>query len=125
MTRTKALEQVLQMGEGPVLPGVPLPEVPTEDPQKLEARVEDGYLHQTVGQLLERARLERGMGKRELARKLGTYHARVSQLEQAENLELKSLLAALNELGYDLELSVIDRESGRTMGAVLGRPVSG
>ena len=50
---------------------------------------------------------------------MGTTHGRIGQLESARNLELKSVMETTAALGYDLELSLIPRAGGRTLGAVV------
>ena len=116
--RRTAFQQVLLMGEGPVIPDESV-FIPGEDPADLERRVNQAYFEATVGELLESARLDRGLGKRELARVMGTTHGRIGQLEKAANLELKSVMETAAALGYDLELSLIPRAGGRTLGAVV------
>ncbi len=116
--RRAAFQQILLMGEGPVIPDKPV-SIPEEDPADLERRINQAYFEATIGELLEAARLERGLGKRELARVMGTTHGRIGQLEQARNLELKSVMETAAALGYDLELSLIPRAGGRTLGAVV------
>jgi DNA-binding transcriptional regulator YiaG len=116
--RRAALEQVMEMGEAPVQLDASFV-IPNENPAALEGRVNHALFEATVGELLEAARRERGLGKREFARVLGTTHARVAQLEHADNLELKSVLETAAALEYDLELSLIPRTGGRTLGAVV------
>ncbi len=116
--RKAAFERVMQMGEGPVLLDESV-EIPEEDPNDLERRVNQAYFEATIGELLKTARRERGLGKRELARVMGTTHGRIGQLEHAKNLELKSVMETAAALGYDLELSLIPRAGGRTLGAVV------
>ena len=106
------------MGEGPVIPDRPV-NIPETTQEELEAMVTRGCLEATVGELLEEARRERGLGKRELARALSTTHGRVTTLENAQNLDLKSVLEFASALGYDPELSLIPRSGGRTLGAVV------
>ena len=118
--RKAALAAVMQMGEGPVIPKSKTA-LPSEAVEHLEQTVEKGYLAQTIGELLEKARQTRGLGKRELARKLETSHGRVSKLEQSENIELKSLLEVAQTLGYDLSISLIPKEGGVALGAVVKR----
>jgi hypothetical protein len=57
--------------------------------------------------------------KRELARKMGMNHARVLQIEQATNLELKSELETAQLLEYDVSISMVPREGGKAFGALL------
>jgi ribosome-binding protein aMBF1 (putative translation factor) len=109
--RKAALAAVMQMGEGQVVPKKKQA-IPSQTLEDLKSAVESGYLAQTVGQLIEQARKTRGLGKRELARKLETTHGRVSKLEQSENIELKSLLEVAQTLDYDLSISLIPKEGG-------------
>jgi ribosome-binding protein aMBF1 (putative translation factor) len=116
--RQAALAKVMQLGEGVVEPDQSTA-IPVADPEQLEAELEQAYLELSIGGLLEQARSRRKLGKRELSRKLGTNHARISQLEQAENLELKSILNILDQLDYDLELRLISRKDGQVIRARL------
>lgn len=116
--RKAALAQVRVMGEGRVIPAKPM-KVSQAQAEDLEATVEQGYLAQTVGELLEKARQSRGLGKRELARRLESTHSRVSKMEGSENVELKSLLKVAGTLGYDVSISLIPREGGAALGAVV------
>jgi hypothetical protein len=118
--RKAALAAAIQLGEGPVEP-VHESIVPDQGADYLEEAVTSGFLLHTVGQLIEQARKARGLGKRELARKLATTHSRISRLEQSENLELRSLLAVAQALGYDLSIGLIPREGGPVMGTVIKR----
>lgn len=116
--RKAALKTVMQMGEGPVVP-LKKRRIPSEPVEKLGATVEAGYLAQTVGELLEKARQTRGLGKRELARRLETTHGRISKLEQSDNIELKSLFAVAQSLGYDLSIGLLPQEGGAMLGTVI------
>ena len=118
--RKAALKAVMQMGEGPVIPKK-ASKIPTESVEQLAATVESGYLVQTIGELLEKARQARGLGKRELARQLKTSHGRISKIEQSDNLELKSLLEVAQSLGYDLSISLLPQEGGAVLGTVVRR----
>ena len=117
--RRAALEQVMRMRDEVITPDGPAREIPEtglEETVKLVAR---GYLQATIGELLEQARLTRKVGKRELARRMGMNHARVSQIEQASNLELKSVLETAQLLEYDVSISLVPREGGKALGALL------
>lgn len=114
--RRAALAQIMNMGEGVVTPDKPT-FIPHADVNDLVAEVEAGYVELTIGALLEQARSKRKVGKRELSRKLGSNHARVSQLEAAKNLELKSIVQVLDSLDYDLELHLISRHDGEVIRA--------
>ncbi len=115
-SRRAALARVMKMKGDVVVPDKPS-FIPHADVSKLEAEVEAGYIEMTIGALLEQARSTRKLGKRELSRKLGSNHARISQLEGAENLELKSILQVLDSLDYDLELRLIPRHDGEVIRA--------
>jgi ribosome-binding protein aMBF1 (putative translation factor) len=93
--------------------------IPNEDPTTLETQVNTGVLEQSIGALLTEARKSRGLGKRELARQLGTNHARVTQLEKAQNLELQSILGVLDKLEFDLSIQFVSRHDGKAFGAVI------
>jgi ribosome-binding protein aMBF1 (putative translation factor) len=116
VARRAALAQVIQMGEGVVTPDKDSV-IPEANVDLLEQEVEAAYVEATVGKLLETARQKRKLGKRELSRKLGTNHARISQLEGAENLELKSIIQVLDSLNYDLELHLVSRVDGNVIRA--------
>jgi hypothetical protein len=113
--RRAALAQVM-MGEGVVTPDQHT-FIPKANVDTLESEIEAAYLEASIGKLLEIARSKRKLGKRELSRKLGTNHARISQLEGAENLELKSILQVLDSLDFDLELHLISRKDGEAIRA--------
>jgi ribosome-binding protein aMBF1 (putative translation factor) len=114
--RRAALAQIRSMGEGVVTPNKPS-RIPKAKLETLESDLEAAYIEASIGKLLETARSKRKVGKRELSRKLGTNHARVSQLEGAENLELKSILQVLDSLDFDLELHLIPRKGGEVIRA--------
>ena len=92
--RAAALQWAAQITQTEI-DAIPEIEILTENVAELEARVNTGVLEQTIGELLMEARKSRGLGKREFARRLGTNHARISQLEAAGNLELNSILSVL------------------------------
>jgi ribosome-binding protein aMBF1 (putative translation factor) len=117
--RRAALEQVLQMREEVITPDGPKREIPETGLEETIELVARGYVQATIGELLEQARLTRKIGKRELARKMGMNHARVSQIEQATNLELKSVLETAQLLEYDVSISLVPREGGKAFGALL------
>ena len=98
---------------------LPTTGIRSENPSDLEGRVNTGVLEASIGALLLQARQSRGLGKRELARKLGTNHARVTQLETARNLELHSILGVLDQLEFDLSISFVSRRDGKAFGAVI------
>jgi ribosome-binding protein aMBF1 (putative translation factor) len=117
--RRAALEQVMQMREEVITPDGPNREIPETGLEETMAMVARGYVQATIGELLEQARLTRKIGKRELARKMGMNHARVSQIEQATNLELKSVLETAQLLEYDVSISLVPRDGGKAFGALL------
>jgi hypothetical protein len=116
--RKAALATVLAMREDNIIPDVPtfIPEAKTE--QLLET-VEQAYLAHKIGGLLEMARKQRKVGKRQLARALQTSHGRITALENAVNLELKSITAVASELGFDVQVNLIPRDGGTSLGAML------
>jgi ribosome-binding protein aMBF1 (putative translation factor) len=117
--RRAALEQVMQMREEIITPDGPNREIPETGLEETIELVARGYVQATIGELLEQARLTRKIGKRELARKMGMNHARVSQIEQATNLELKSVLETAQLLEYDVSISLVPRDGGKALGALL------
>jgi ribosome-binding protein aMBF1 (putative translation factor) len=117
--RRAALEQVMQMREEVITPDGPNREIPETGLEETIELVARGYVQATIGELLEQARLTRKIGKRELARKMGMNHARVSQIEQATNLELKSVLETAQLLEYDVSISLVPREGGKAFGVLL------
>ncbi len=88
--RKAALKRVLARTDAIITSKIPI-DLPESDPTDLLERVEQGYMELKIGSLLEDARKTRDIGKRELARSLGTTHGRISTLEKAQNLELKSI----------------------------------
>ena len=116
--RAAALQWAAQITQAEI-DAIPEIEILTENVAELEARVNTGVLEQTIGELLMEARKSRGLGKREFARRLGTNHARISQLEAAGNLELNSILSVLEQLDYDLSIQFISRKDGKVIGAVI------
>ncbi len=108
------------MGEGLVIPKHPV-EIPDEDPSDLLELVEKGYMELKIGALLEDARKTRDIGKRELARSLGTTHGRISTLEKAQNLELKSITEVAGALGFDVQVTLVSRDDGATLGTTFSQ----
>lgn len=122
--RRAALEAVLAMPEGPVIPEHAQPVLETSM-EELEAMIDAGVLARTVGELLEQARNSRGVGVRELARRLGVDHARVHQLEDAgrgrsENVELRSLTRQAEALEYRVRIVLEPKDGGPVLTAKLG-----
>ena len=106
-----AWEELRGSGEEPVVPDEtqPIPEATLAELTSTVTRVVEA---RRVGELLERARLRRGLGKRAAARALGAAHARVSQLEAAENVELRTMLAYLRELDFNVMIVAVPAEGG-------------
>jgi ribosome-binding protein aMBF1 (putative translation factor) len=115
--RREALQRVIARRDDVIIPKK-LTFIP-EDAPPLETILQAALLEKTVGGLLEDARKERKVSKRELARKLNTVHARVSQMEKASNLELRSILEVARSLGYDVEITLIPQQGGRSLGTVM------
>ena len=112
--RKAALVKVLAMREDNIVPEKPTP-IPSANPEMLLETVEQAFIASKIGHLLETARKQRKIGKRELARALQTSHGRISTLENAENLELKSIRAVAEELGFEVQVSLIPRDGGRNL----------
>ena len=112
--RKAALAKVLAMREDNIVPEKPMP-IPSANPEMLLETVEQAFIASKIGNLLEMARKQRKIGKRELARALQTSHGRISTLENAENLELKSIRAVAEELGFEVQVSLIPRDGGRNL----------
>lgn len=86
--RKAALATVLAMREDNIIPDLPT-FIPEANPNVLLETVEQAYIASKIGDLLELARKQRKIGKRQLARALDTSHGRITALENAANLELK------------------------------------
>ena len=113
-----ALTKVLAMTEDNIIPDVPT-FIPDESPAQLLEVVEQAYMSSKIGDLLEMARKQRKIGKRQLARALQTSHGRITALENAVNLELKSITSVAGELGFDVQVNLIPRDGGTSLGAML------
>jgi transcriptional regulator with XRE-family HTH domain len=77
-----------------------------------------------VRRAMLQARMERGIGVRELARRLKLNHARVKQLEDAgrgrsENIEVQSLARLAKALAYKVRIVLEPEEGGRLLEARL------
>jgi ribosome-binding protein aMBF1 (putative translation factor) len=122
--RRALLEATLNQPEGPITPLKAQPVVEA-NPADLEAIIDEAVLALTIGELLERARTERGVGVRELARRLNINHARIKQLEAAgrgrpDNVEVQSLARQAKALAYRVRIVLEPEEGGRTLEATLG-----
>lgn len=102
----------MTMGEGPVIPDGPPPELHDTADEILEQSIQAGVQARRLGELLSHARARRKVGKRELARRLQTSHSRIGQLESARNLELKSVFEFLAWLDYDVIITAAPHEGG-------------
>ncbi len=128
--RRAALEAMLTMPLDAVIPEAPvipdhLQPVTETSLAELEAIIEAGVLARTIGELLETARTTRGVGVRELARRLGVDHARVKQLEHAGrgrpgNVELRSLTRQAEALEYRVRIILEPKDGGPILTAQLG-----
>jgi hypothetical protein len=118
--RKAALKRVLNRTDSVIVPKIPV-EIPESDPADLLELVEQGYMELKIGALLEDARKTRDIGKRELARSLGTTHGRISTLEKAQNLELKSITEVAGALGFDVQVTLVSRNDGATIGTTFSQ----
>jgi hypothetical protein len=116
--RKAALARVMARTDDIIYPKTPT-FIPESDPDTLLETVEQAYLSEKIGELLEAARKQRKVGKRELARALQTSHGRISALEKAENLELKSIAAVAAQLGFDVQVSLIPKDGGMSLNTLL------
>lgn len=121
--RQAMLQAMLEMPETAIVPQKPQ-SIVKANPEELEHSIEMGVLALTIGELLEQARTERGVGVRELARRLGLNHARVKQLEDAgrgrnENIEVQSLARQAKALAYRVRIVLEPEEGGRKLEARL------
>lgn len=82
-------------------------------PGALAAFARDALVVSSAGALLEAARKRRGLGPRQLAERLGVSRPRVLQLEGvSDRVELQTLVRFADELGFDLQITLLDREGG-------------
>jgi hypothetical protein len=96
-------------------------------PQKLpEAKVEElldtvtsEVQKRQIGELISSAMAYRQVGVRALARRIKRSHSQIIALEQASNLELRTLLSIADSLDFDVELKLIPREGGQALQAEL------
>ena len=118
------LEEMLGQAAGPIVPVQAQPIIEA-NPEDLPAIIESAVLALTLGELLERARAERGVGVRELSRRLNVSHTRVRQLEDAgrgrpDNIEVQSLARQAKALAYRVRIVLEPEEGGRTLEATIG-----
>ncbi len=119
--RRAALEAMLALPEAAIIP-LKLQLILEQNPDDLEATIQAGVLAFTIGELLEQARTERGVGVRELARRLDVHHARVKQLEgigQDGNIEIQTLARQAKALAYRVRIILEPEEGGRSLEARL------
>lgn len=116
--RKAALKRVLERQDDVITPKLAV-FIPDSDPTHLLETVEQAHIEIQIGTLLETARKTRDIGKRELARSLGTTHGRISTLEKAKNLELKSITDVAYALGFDVQITLVSRNNGTTLGTTL------
>jgi DNA-binding Xre family transcriptional regulator len=116
-----ALEAMLNLPKDELIPLKTQP-ITVQNPDDLEPIIEAGVLALTIGELLEQARTERGVGVRELARRLSLHHARVKQLEgigQNGNIEIQTLARQARALAYRVRIILEPEEGGQSLEAQL------
>ena len=73
--------------------------------------------------LLHRARERRGLSQAEAAARLGLAHQAVSRIERSHaNVQVRTLQRYLGALGYVLEITVRERDTGEVAGRVCLTP---
>jgi ribosome-binding protein aMBF1 (putative translation factor) len=119
-----ALEAMLSSPEEVITPMQAQP-ILEADPNTLEAVIEEGVFTQTIGELLEQARTSRGVGVRELARRLQVNHSQIKQLEgsgrgRLDNMEVQSLTRQAKALSYRVRIVLEPEEGGIPLEVRLG-----
>ena len=88
------------------------------DPER-QQRIADAGEAIEIARLLHQARTARGLTQAEAAERAGLQQQAVSRFEQiAGTPRLDRVAAYLAALGYDLEIRVIDRETGESQASV-------
>ncbi len=122
--RRRKLEEMMSLPEGPLEP-LQVQDIPPAAPEQLENTIEEAVFAETIGELLEKARTERGVGVRELARRLEVHHSRVVQLEASgrgrlDNMQVQSLARQAKALSYRVRIVLEPEEGGKSLEARLG-----
>ncbi len=93
--------------------GIPL------DVKGLRGHVQSLVEQATIGELLERARKEKGETQTSVGKKLGVTRGRMSQRENAKSLPLRDVVLQADALGYDVRLVLEPRDGGKSLEARL------
>jgi predicted XRE-type DNA-binding protein len=109
------LEHWIEPPGGPRLPVGSYVEWDEELAQALELEFAQVLTH-TPGEAIKTAMKERGLTQSLLAERLGISQPRVGQLTQkGKDLNLQTLDKVADAMGFDLELRLVDRNSGKSI----------
>jgi ribosome-binding protein aMBF1 (putative translation factor) len=78
--------------------------------EELQQKLEYFLILDSLGELLQKIRSDRGLTVREMAREVQKSPGRISQIEGTlDRIELKTLTQYANELGYDVQIALVPR----------------
>ena len=78
--------------------------------EELQQKLEYFLILDSLGELLQKIRSDRGLTVREMARQVQKSPGRISQIEGTrDRIELKTLAQYANELGYDVQIALVPR----------------
>lgn len=78
--------------------------------EELQQKLEYFLILESLGELLQKIRSDRGLTVREMAREVQKSPGRISQIEGTrDRIELKTLAQYANELGYDVQIALVPR----------------
>lgn len=78
--------------------------------EELQQKLEYFLILDSLGELLQKIRSDRGLTVREMAREMQKSPGRISQIEGTrDRIELKTLAQYANELGYDVQIALVPR----------------
>lgn len=78
--------------------------------EELQQKLEYFLILDSLGELLQKIRSDRGLTVREMAREVQKSPGRISQIEGTlDRIELKTLAQYANELGYDVQIALVPR----------------
>jgi plasmid maintenance system antidote protein VapI len=102
------MELLESVGDSPYIEGSGVPGLLEEwTPEQMEAAVQDMFLAQSVGELLEEARKQSGLTMNDVAEKMNVSRGRINQLEQPDaNLEVATVTRMAQAMGYKVTLTL-------------------
>ena len=78
--------------------------------EELQQKLEYFLILDSLGELLQKIRSDRGLTVREMAREVQKSPGRISQIEGTrDRIELKTLAQYANELGFDVQIALVPR----------------